>query len=321
MAKINIKEKAAAFAVKAEEVAGEVASKAGETVGKAGAAIVEVKTSAAQKIEDLRDNIPQISVEDVLYAVMKVPLVKIDRRKFLHKELIKYFPEDTVQLAIDKNPAYAGVDRETINKISKQVINFETNKVTTVSFAAGLPGGFAMAATIPADVVQYFTFILRAMQKLAYLYGFQEFEFSEDEVSDETMNHMLIFMGVMFGVQGANQGVKIVAEKAAQKLTKTLAQKALTKGAVYPIVKKIATKVGLTMTKQVFAESVGKVVPVLGGVVAGTLTYASFKPGCLKLRNSFKEFKLSDPEFYKHPTKEDETIIDISFEDAEFTDI
>ena len=260
--------------------------RAGNNVAKAGeAAVKKVKNG-------------DISVEDVLRQAMKVPLVKIDRTKYLHKELIKYYPEKTVEKAIKHNPAYAGVERDRINKIARNVINYESNKVTAISFAAGLPGGAAMAATIPADLTQYFAFILRVMQKLAYLYGFEEFNFSEEEVSDETLNQIMIFLGVMFGVQGANAGVKIVAEAATKKVSKSLAQKALTKGAIYPIVKKIAQAVGIRMTKQIFAEGVSKIVPVLGGIAAGGLTYATFKPCSLKLQRSFKALDISDPEFY-----------------------
>ena len=53
----------------------------------------------------------------------------------MHKELIKYYPEDVVDLAIRKNPAYAGIEKERINEVSKQVINYETNKVSAISFS------------------------------------------------------------------------------------------------------------------------------------------------------------------------------------------
>ena len=141
------------------------------------------------------------------------------------------------------------------------------------------------------------------------------FELNEDEVSDDTMNQIMIFLGVMFGVQGANAGVKKVATAAASKVSKSLAQKALTKTTIYPIVKKIAQAVGIKMTKQIFAESVSKVVPVVGGVVTGGLSYATFKPCAKKLRNSFKNLYLSDPEYYKK-LREEEKIVDIEDDDV-----
>ena len=52
------------------------------------------------------------------------------------------------------------------------MINFERNCVSGISAALGMPGGVAMSATIPADIVQYYGYTLRAAQKLMYLYGF-----------------------------------------------------------------------------------------------------------------------------------------------------
>ena len=255
------------------------------------------------------NTVSNFSAEDIIQQAMKLPIVKVNRQKFLYKELIKYYSEDVVDLAIKKNPAYAGMEKEIINEVSKQVINYETNKVSAISFAAGMPGGFAMVATVPADIAQYFAYMIRVMQKLSYLYGFEDFELNEEAISDNTMNQIMIFLGVMFGVQGANAGVKKIAEAAAKKVSKSLAQKALTKGTVYPIVKKIAQAVGIKMTKQIFAESVSKVVPVIGGAVTGGLSYITFKPCAKKLKNSFKDLYLCDPQYYKELRKQ--SIIDI----------
>ena len=168
--------------------------------------LIKAKNAVINKVSD-------ISAEDIIQQAMKLPIVKVNREKFLHKELIRYYSEDVVNIAIKKNPAYAGIEKERIHEISKQVINYETNKVSAISFVAGMPGGFAMAATVPADIAQYFGYMIRVMQKLAYLYGFEDFELNEETISDETLNQIVVFLGVMFGVQGANAGVKIENEK------------------------------------------------------------------------------------------------------------
>lgn len=286
-------------------------------------AVVKVKDSAVSSANKAIDAITDIKIspEELVYKASQLPIAKVDRSTFLRKELIKHYPEETVKLAIQYNPAYAGVDKYIINKIANQVIQYETNKVSSISFAAGIPGGVAMAATITADVAQYFAFMLRAMQEIAYLYGFEEFEFDKDSIDSNTMNEMLVFLGVMFGVQSANTGVKVIAQSTAQRVSKTLANKALTKGAVYPIVKKIAKAVGIKMTKQIFADGVAKVVPVLGGAVSGGLTYVTYKKSCLRLKHSFWNLNLCSVEFYEKVRSgeikempEDE-IIDINEED------
>lgn len=39
-----------------------------------------------------------------------------------------------------------------IDRIAREVIDYEAKKSTAFSFAAGLPGGVAMVGTIPADI-------------------------------------------------------------------------------------------------------------------------------------------------------------------------
>lgn len=89
------------------------------------------------KVKEITEKLKNsLTAENVLLAAMKTPGVKINRDHFLHKELIKYFPEETVQQAIEFNPAKAGIARDRINKIAQSVINFETNKVTGISVLA-----------------------------------------------------------------------------------------------------------------------------------------------------------------------------------------
>lgn len=290
----------------------EIAKKSGseitkETLNSAGN-VASISVLKAKEVADkTKDKMQNIKSEDVLSQVIKIPGVKIDRKGFLIKELKKYYSDEEVLKAIETNPAKAGIPCQKINEIADYVIDYETNKVTTVSFASGTwGGGLAMVATIPADTLQYFGFMLRVMQKLAYLYGFDDFELSEDEISDETMNIMLLFFGVMFGINGANQGIKIISETTSKKISKSLAQKALTQTAYYPIVKKVATALGFKMSKDVFAKGVSKVVPVIGGVVSGDVTYLTFKPCAKKLKDTLKELSLSDSEHYNRMVLEGE---------------
>lgn len=242
----------------------------------------------------------ELTFDNVLKMALHTPGVKIERAKFLRKELIKYCPEKVIDEAITNNPAKAGVSKETINIISKQVINYETTKVTGISVAASLPGGVAAVGAAAADIASYFVFVLRVVQELAYLYGFEQFNLSEDDVDAETMNTLLLFVGVMFGVQGASTALRKFADTFAKHVAKNLGQKALMKGTLYPIIKKVAQKVGIRMTRQIFADSVASAIPIAGGVLSGGLTYAMFKPCCMKLRKNLMTYDLCDPDYYEH---------------------
>jgi len=179
----------------------------------------------------------QISFESVLSAAANVPLVRIDREEFLRKQLSRRVSPEMVDKAVELGPIAAGVPQDIINKLAKGSIDFETTKVTAISAAAGLPGGAAIAATIPADLAQFYAHVLRIAQKLAYLYGGDEL-FGENDMDDGTEQTLTLFIGVMSGVQKANTALNKIAANAAPKIGAKIAAKPLTKGAIYPIVKK-----------------------------------------------------------------------------------
>ncbi|MBR6186744.1 MAG: hypothetical protein IKQ41_10855 [Clostridia bacterium] len=103
-----------------------------------------------------------IDIEDFIILGLRTPGIGINRASFLRAELQKEFPKDTIDDAVEFNPAHAGISIETINQHANQVIAYERSCVTGMSAALGMPGGAAMAATIPADMIQYYGFMLRA---------------------------------------------------------------------------------------------------------------------------------------------------------------
>lgn len=264
-----------------------------------------------------KKEIKQIDFNKLLQSSLKLPLVHIDRDEFLEKELSKYCDSKIVKIAVENNPAYAGISSKIIDHIAKSSINYETLKVSTISFAAGIPGGFTMAASIPADITQYYAHILRIIQKLAYIYGWQSLIEKDKTIDDETSQILTLFTGVMFGVKGATSVVTKISSSIAQKVGKTLSQKALTKGVIYPIVKKTATMIGVKMTKDIFAKSVSKVIPVVGGVVSGGITFASYKPMSVKFKKYLEKLDLANKEYYEKMQKNTST----SEEPIEFIDI
>lgn len=242
-----------------------------------------------------------VSAESIIRQSMKVPGVKIDRTAFLKSSLSGSCTPEVIDKAILDNPASAGISRSQIRKLADASIRFENMKTTALSAASGIPGGLAMVATVPVDTVQYFAFVLRILQKLAYLYGFPELELSETEIDDGSMAELMLFMGVMFGVQGAVKGVNQLARTVSIAVAKRLPKIALTKTAIYPIVKKIAQRIGVQMTKQIFANGVSKAVPIIGAVIAGSFTGISFGVCAHRLQKAMANAQISDPNFYLLP--------------------
>ena len=220
-----------------------------------------------------------------LAVATQLPGVQIDRSAYLRRSLARHCTDEQVREAIDESPAAAGISSTVLDKIADASIRLEASRVTGLSAAAGLPGGFAMIGTIPADAAQYLAHMLRIAQKLAYLYSWPElFAQDSDGLDDETQNVLTLFVGVMFGVRAANNGLGLVAIKVAEQTARKLPQQALTKGVIYPIVKKVAGQLGAKMTKDIFAKGVAKAIPVAGAVLSGGLTLSTFLPMAKRLK-------------------------------------
>lgn len=272
-------------------------------IGKAAADISEkAKTIADRskatvvKVIDANGN-GEVDIEDVIIIGLRTPGIHVKRSEFLKKELFKKYPPDVINDAIKYNPAHAKISAEDIDKIADEVIKYERACVSGISTALGAPGGVAMVATIPADIVQYYGYLLRATQKLLYLYGFPEIDSVEkgQTFDTETINILIICMGVMYGAAGANNALKVMAKGLATGVEKKLLKTALTKGSIYPIVKSVTSWFGIRMTKDIFAGFLKKSIPVVGGVIGGGITFFSFKPCCDRLKASLQNTRLSNP--------------------------
>ncbi|WP_210418262.1 hypothetical protein [Ruania zhangjianzhongii] len=122
-----------------------------------------------------------------------------------------------------------------------------------------------MLGTVSADLAQYIGHLLRIAQKLAYIYSWPDlFADAGEELDEATEGILTLFVGVMVGVQFAQGGVSKVSTMIASQVVKKLPQRALTKGALYSIVKKVAGLLGVSMTKKLFASGVAKAIPVVG---------------------------------------------------------
>ena len=228
---------------------------------------------------------------DFLKKVVRFPGVRINRDEFLRQELRKLrASEEVIERALATSPALAGVPLLALDTLADETITYETNKSAALSFAAGLPGGFAMLGTIPADLMQYYAHALRIMQKLAYLYGWGELLPDGRETDDDTPGVLAVFFGVMLGVGGATQSLTAFARVAA----KTAYQNHATKRALmsitwYPVVKHSLRLIGINITKSTAAKGFSKIVPVIGGFVSSGLTFMALQSQSALLKGHLRE--------------------------------
>lgn len=232
-----------------------------------------------------------------LEAAAKLPGVRIERAAYLRSALKRYCTVEQIEHAVAETPAAAGIPTYVVSEVASTSIKYETGKVTGLSTLAGIPGGFAMVGTVPADAAQYLGHMLRIAQKLAYVYSWPDlFDDDGDQLDEATEGILTLFVGVMAGAQAAQTGVSKVSTMIAAQVLKTLPQQALTKGVIYPVVKKVAGLLGVAMTKKLFASGVAKAVPIVGAVLSGGLTLGTFLPMSRKLQKHLATLDLTKPD-------------------------
>ncbi len=253
------------------------------------------------------------SWDKVMNLALSMPMVKVDRNTFLMNEFSMYDNADQLR---DKRPIDL-FDDEVIERAARGVINSHLTKATVTSTAAGIPGGLAMAATMPADIAQYYWHVLVVAQKLGYLYGWPDLLDDKGQITEGTRNVLTLFVGVMFGAQAASKLVGEIAKQVSLQAAKRLPQQALTKTMYYPVVKQVAKWIGVKMTKDTFGRCVGKAIPILGGVLSGAITAFSFKPMAEKLQKHLREEMPMMRSLNENVFFDENNIEDVAFEEQD----
>jgi hypothetical protein len=219
---------------------------------------------------------PEDVWNSVLRTAVLLPGAKVDRKAFLRSALSKHVTEEVLQSAIDSSPAKAGVSKDTIRRIATASIKWHRAGVSALSFASGLPGGWWIAGTVPADLTQCFWHVLVILQKLAYLYGWPEL-FSEDsKLDDETRLILTVFVGAMLGAESGAKVLGDIAERAAAQVLKRLPRETPTKWGLYRLTREVAKRNGIKLTEDSFARYLSRIVPIIGGIISGTVSWISF---------------------------------------------
>jgi hypothetical protein len=216
----------------------------------------------------------------ILNAALKIPGANVDRDEFLAK-IFSGRPE-----VIEQGTVKAGISPADIEKAGDAEIRNHTGIVTSTSFLAGLPGGIAMAGTIPADLAQYYWHVIVIAQKLAYIYGWPDLH---GEDNDDYLSMLTILIGIMSGAKEASEVFKPLSETLSKEAaSKKLPKVMLAKVGVPQIVKQVAIRLGANLAKQGLSKGITKIIPILGGAISGAVTIATFLPMANTLKDALK---------------------------------
>ena len=192
---------------------------------------------------------------------------------------------------------------------SQKLVNNQILKCTTSGFLTGLGGVLTIPIALPANITSVIYVQMRMIAAVAYLNGY---ELNSDEtqtfvyacLAGVSLNKVVKQTAVVFGVKVCNT------------LVKKLPGKVLTK---------INQKVGFRLFTKFGSKglvNLGKLVPVVGGVIGGTLDFAETKVIANRaikwfVENDFSDGKKDSEEIVENIQEDDIVILDSDFEVVE----
>lgn len=242
-----------------------------------------------EAFDDIRETLPTFA--EVVAQAARMPGVSVSRQAHLSKVLATRYNKAMVQAAIDTTPAKAGFSPRQLDKLARKSIGIESRRTTLISAAAGIPGGMAMAATVPADLVQFWMHLLRTLQKLSYLYGWRDLVYLDGSEPDEPKRAALVlFLAMMAGIDEADAALRQLAVLRVAGASEQQLRSALV---LEPYASRVAASASVLSQRsatRVTGQVAGKAVPIIGAVISGRMTNAGFNDMANRLHRQLREY-------------------------------
>lgn len=240
-----------------------------------------------ETFQEFQEKLP--TFDEVVAQAIRLPGTSVNRTSFLAEAIGAKHAPAIVQAAIATTPAMAGLTDRQIEKIAKKSLSRDGRRTTALSFAAGIPGGVVGAVTIPADLVQFYGYLIRAIQKLTYLYGWRDLVFVDATQADvATAGALVICLGVMAGVERADAALARLARLRASGADDARLRSALAARAMQVEINEISAELTRRMAKRLTGQVAGKAIPLVGGIVSGVITGSGFDEMARRLLKELK---------------------------------
>jgi hypothetical protein len=166
--------------------------------------------------------------------------------------------------------------------IARRFRNIYTQMASGQGFVTGLGGLITLPASVPADAAAYLGWLARTGSAIRLCYGFEH----RNETADAQLKLAM----------AAGAGVSSVTVQGTDVLITQLSKKVMTTpyahAPIQATVKALAAKVGITLTHRSFA----KAVPVVGGVVNGSVHGGLVYFGARRIHDYYRKLALHEPD-------------------------
>lgn len=223
----------------------------------------------------------------LLEKLLKTPAVKIKREQFLLDTFGDYLTSrQEMALLISEGPT-ALFRIELIDKKAEEIIQDSTMQASALSFISGAPGGLLISMTFYADMLQYFIYLLRLTQQLAYIYGYDNL-WDANQLGSEARDTMILFLGILFKVEEAGCILRLTGVPLPTKVVSQVPRETISKVVYNRVIRRVLSVVGAWVMHSSMTRRFSQFVPLVSGLVTGGITLATFKPMGQRLQKELR---------------------------------
>lgn len=223
----------------------------------------------------------------LLALTFHLPYVKVDRNKYLSRELKPYCSDADLKKALEGKPTDV-LDKSTIHKIANKSILRHCIFTSLLSAIAVIPGNTVVEVSLMVmDLLQFQLIVFIIAQKIIYLYGHDAIK--EEKGEEKAAAIILTVSAVMIGSHQITQKLKSAAGTAARRVVMQAAAKTGSRAFIINIVKQLLKWLGIDATKATLLTTLSLAVNCLCMLISGLVSFWLLYPMCKRLTRHLEE--------------------------------
>lgn len=218
----------------------------------------------------------------LLDLVLGANMAQVNRVEWLTDALYPFLSiTELEQLATE--PPHRFLSVKVLNHIANQEINRHTELLAMGSAGSSLTGCIATWVGIPTELSQYSVNLVLLIQKLAYLYGWDDF-YSYGTVTAETKARITFMMGSMLGIREADALLRSACRSYKGQVSITPMPYVGDHSPIDKVIVEISKRLLVLSAKGGITAWIGRKTPLIGVTIGATSSYLLVKPSLVRMK-------------------------------------
>lgn len=234
-----------------------------------------------------------VQYDRVQSLVFKLPVVKVDRNRFLRNQLKKELGKEELERAINESPTTV-LTKGQIKKIGDKLILKHSLLTALLTALLTLPNNILLTCiAIVLDILQAQMMIYIITQKLLYLYGHKDLKNGDTILKKQISVILWIISAVMIGRGGLRKTAKSVASKVTRTIIARVSARVGTRVTMVNLIRQVMKWAGVTLTQKMISAAIDIIVLSVCSLIAGIFSFWIFYPMANNLNRKLQEVGLA----------------------------